>query len=516
MERYEVAIVGAGPEGLIAATALSRAGRRVIVLERQARAGGRADTVTFHPGFKASAYTDELPKISSRMFRVLDLARAGAVLAPAPASVCVSDTDTSIVFRDRERALLCLPPGSRDGYFSLRHEAEALQSAIEARSLEPPSPVPSRFFFWRRPQPYRPWPGEEWALSSLEEKLWNISDEALRLHAAADALSGRAASPFAAGTAVHLLAPGSGESGTPPCGMGTIGAALWSIAANSGAVIRCGAKVETLSIKRGRVLGVVLAGGEEISASAVLSTLDLQRTLQGLAGRDHLDSLTLARAGQYRIAGQQARVLVALDAVPDFVSPFDDPDLRASPIHIVSSFKAIAASYDFWQLGHVPPSPLVTLRVPSLTDPKLAPRGKAVMTATLSAIPCELADGTWSEARRQDLLRIVLSAAERIAPGISSRVLYAKIIAGPDIEAALDITHGDLDGGLLTPEQTLGCRPFGNDSPAMAESWRDGRTPLLGLYLAGASAAPSPVFLGLSGGRAARTILADFNTERLK
>lgn len=515
MERYDVAIVGAGPEGLIAATVLARAHRRVIVLERQARAGGRAQTVEFHPGFKASAYADELPRLPARLYRLLDLARKGALLAPAPASACVSDGGTSILFDDDERAARCIPATSREGLLSLRREVNALQLAMDARALEPPSAPSSRFFFWQRPR-YSPWPGEEWALSSLVEKLRRIPDEPQRVHLAADALSGRAASPFAAGSAVHLLAPGTGKSGIASSGLGALGAALWSIAANAGAVIRCGAEVTSLSVYRGRTKGVVLAGGEEVAAPAVLSTLDARRTLLSLAGRAHLDATTYTRAGLYRIQGQQTRILIALDSVPDLLPPLDGPDLRSGPIHVVSSLNAIAASHDSWQRGHVPPSPLVTLRLPSFTDSKLAPPGKAVMTAILSAIPCNLADGAWSEARRGDLLRIALSAAERIAPGISARVVAQRIITGPDIETALNATHGDLDGGLLTPEQMLGFRPFGDGSARWVNSWCDGRTPLKGLYLGGQSAAPSPVFLGVSGGRAARTILSDLEMERVR
>jgi phytoene dehydrogenase-like protein len=516
MERYDVAIIGAGPEGLVAATALARADRRVIVLERQGRAGGRAETYEFHPGFKASPYADEFAAIPSRLFRALELAKAGALLAPAPASACVSDAGTSIIFADDARASCAVPSLSRDGFLSLRREVDLLKLAIDARALEPPVGPEPRFAFWRR-RPHAPWPGEDWAAPSLDECLRaRIPDGSLRLHVAADALAGRAASPFLAGTALHLLAPGSGRSGMAAGGMGTLGAALWTVAANAGAVIRCGNAVQAIRVRRGRVIGVTLAGGEEIPATAVLSTLDLKQTFLSLIAPGDLGDTAIARVGQYRVAGQQARVLIALDAPPEFVAPLDDADVRLGPIHVIASFEALGAAHGSWQAGLVPEAPLVTLRVPSLADPRLAPPGKAVMTATISTIPCNLAEGTWTQGRREALAKLALAAAERVAPGVTQRVLSGRTIVAPDIEKVLGLTDGDLDGGAFTPDQALGFRPFGDGSAHWANAWRDSRTPISGLYLGGPSAAPSPVLFGVSGGRAARTILVDFDTERLK
>jgi phytoene dehydrogenase-like protein len=60
--RFDVAIIGAGADGLAAAALLARAGQTVAVLERAAHAGGRCVTSTFAPGFYASPYADTVPK----------------------------------------------------------------------------------------------------------------------------------------------------------------------------------------------------------------------------------------------------------------------------------------------------------------------------------------------------------------------------------------------------------------------------------------------------------------------
>ena len=85
--------------------------------------------------------------------------------------------------------------------------------------------------------------------------------------------------------------------------------------------------------------------------------------------------------------------------------------------------------------------------------------------------------------------------------------MASEAIIAPDIEAVLGATRGDLDGGEIAPDQVLGFRPFAD--------WRDGRTPVDGLYLGGPSAAPAPFFLGASGARAAAALIADFRAGRL-
>ena len=61
MNSCDVIIIGAGHNGLVGATYLARAGRRVLVLERRELVGGCAVSEELWPGFKVStAYVNRL------------------------------------------------------------------------------------------------------------------------------------------------------------------------------------------------------------------------------------------------------------------------------------------------------------------------------------------------------------------------------------------------------------------------------------------------------------------------
>ncbi len=435
----------------------------------------------------------------------MDLPRHGGIFMPTPASTCLSANGTTVIYRD---TLRMAQSAGRSGsaLVKLCQEVSRARAAIIKRS-EGVASNPGSTHTWRIPR-RRPWPGEAWAGFSLAEALnASLTDSNLSLHLASHVLSGSAVSPHVMGTALHLLR-GVEASGLPRGGLASLARALDHAARAASAKIRLQAEVTGIRVRKGMASTVVLSGGEEIAGRAIISTLDLKHTFLDLVDWNDLPQFFAKRISQFRIAGSTARVLFALEAPPEFEFAAQARELALGPIHVADSFASLARVHSNWRAGILAENLPVTLRVPSLTDPSLAPTGCAVMTATIGGVPGRLLDGEWNADKRGELIKIALLAAERAAPGTVARVIAAKAVIAKDVEDELGWTAGDYLGGELAPDQALGFRPFAQ--------WQDGRTAIRGLYLGGPSSAPSPFFLGASGAQAAASLIADIKSRHLR
>ena len=478
--RYDAAIIGAGTNGLAAAAVLARAGLRVIVLERAERCGGRCATREFHPGFRASPFCDEIAPVPAQIFRALDLARHGGIFLTPPNS------------------LPHMSEESGDAIARLNARIEGSVSGFRARALADAVQVRKRNWF-RANADTAPWPKEAWSAQALDDVLHEaLPDEEIRALVLAATLDGRAADPCHPGSALNLLVPRSG-SGMTMGGLETFAGALSSCARAAGAELSLGLEVSDIRHAKGCVTGIRLADGTEVEARTVISTLDLKRTFTSLFAWNELPAVASARASTFRYAPATARLLVALDAPPDLPA-----GAKASPLGVSRAARGHAA----WRGGRVSAGLPMTLRMVSADDPRLAPRGKAVLTATLGCIPRQLFDGAWSHEKRAALREQALALIESLLPGTLAHVLAADLIVPPDIEEALGVTEGDLDGGEVAPDQMFAFRGFA-DHPG-------GRTPLAGLYLGGRSAPAGTFGSCVAGFAAARAAMADLGAGYVK
>ncbi len=473
--RYDAAIIGAGADGLAAAATLAKSGLKTIVIERAEEPGGRCTTREFHPGFRAAPFCDEIAPIPAEIFWSLDLARHGVVFVPAASSTAL--------WLDRSDTLDHDDP----------HLVEARRSATAILKRAQADALPAYKFFSRQ-SAQASWlegPGMTASLSSFLAAAGAGGERAA--HVMARALAGRAAHPTLAGSALHLLAPGAGDAGMIAGGLHKLTDALATAAREAGAEIVCGLEVSDIRPGRSGIAGVRLADGSEIAARTVLSTLDVKRTFLSLFAWKDLPAAVAGRCASFRMAGSTARLLFALDGLPE-----GDRQMLSGPIYLKPGADEFAVAYVSWRDGTLAERLPISLRFPSVLDPSLCPTGAAVMTATVGCVPARLFDGAWTHEKRDALRDRVLGAIEDVFPGLRACVLASELTAPPDIEDVLGLTDGDLWGGEIAPDQMFDLRP-----------WSGPRTPMKGVYLAGPSSASAPFGTCVAGVIAARAIAAD-------
>jgi phytoene dehydrogenase-like protein len=284
-------------------------------------------------------------------------------------------------------------------------------------------------------------------------------------------------------------------------GMGAITRALAASLEASGGSVRAEAPVERILVRNGRATGVVLAGGEEITAPIVVSNLDVKRTFLESIDPKELPGEFLESVRAFKIRGSSGKLNIALDALPQFPAiPQGSPCIRGD-LHVTDTLDMLERAYDDWKEGRWSRSPYVDMLIPSQIDPTMAPDGKHYMSVFVQYCPYRLADGEWTADKRRAFGDTVIDAIARHSPNFRDLILHAEIRTPQDIENEVGLTEGNIFQGELTFDQLLFNRPL----PGYAQY----RAPLAGLYLCGASTHPGGGVMGAPGANAAGEILRD-------
>jgi len=294
-ERYDAVVVGAGHNGLVAASYLAKGGLRTLVLERRSRAGGLLTTEEIAPGVRAPVAADGVGGLRDDVVRDLGLGSHGfraiepEVVAFAPSA----DGPGLTLWRDPVRTAIELRTGTQprdaEAFVAFDRRVRSLGAFLaRVQATEPPdlaSPsladatggltLLNGLRHLGRQQLRE-------ALRVLPMSVADFVDEAVENEALRGVLGARgvryaAMGPRSAGTALNLLwdsAAGGGAAGRTVFARGgpdSLAEALVAAARSKGATIRRDADVAAIRTGRGSVEGVALASGEEIDAGIVAS-----------------------------------------------------------------------------------------------------------------------------------------------------------------------------------------------------------------------------------------------------
>ena len=523
----DVVVIGAGVNGLVAATFLAKAGLKPLVVERSDRVGGCATTDEIAPGFRGPALAHSAA-IDPAVIRSLALERHGLQIVRPEAHVFAPTLDgrALVLWADTTRASRQVAAFSaRDGerypqfLASFARIAAVLRAinAAAAPSIDDPTAgdviellkTGRRFRGLGKADAYRLLRWMPMAVADLVSE-W-FDSEPIRATVAAGGILGSFLGPWSAGSGALLLLLGAAE-GQPIAtgwsargGIGAVGDALATAARQAGVEIRTNADVRSISVDQNGVTGVVLAAGEELLARAVVSSVDPKRTLLGLVDPMQLAPDFTRRVHNVRTHGTLAKVNYAVSRLPRFAAlssrgAGEQSAALSGRVRLARDIDSIERAFDAAKYGRHADEPWIELTIPSIADTTLAPAGQHVISAYVQYAPYCLRGTNW-DAERDRLGDAATRTIAAYAPGFQSTIVARQVITPLDLERTYGLTGGHIFHGEITLDQFFVTRPL--------LGWARYRTPIQRLYLCGSGTHPGTGLNGRSGALAAKEIARD-------
>ena len=500
MTQADIIIVGAGHNGLVAAAYLAKAGKRVLVLERNAAPGGQLAAGMLGAGFDAPALHPG-GRLRPDIVRELDLARHGLSATSAAETPYVSllpdggtlrltsraddaatlDAIRRLSSRDAARwpefvAFMNAAAGWIDTVY--RTPMPRMErSEILANGL----PLASLLLKLRRlgrKDMFR-------VIRSLSMSAQEFTDdwfEAEPLKAAIGALAihGVTLGAYSAGTGYTLMHHWLNRGGLAhgKAGGGSITDALVAAVKVNGGELRTSAAVAQVPVEKQQVVGVRLANGEEIRAARVVSAADPRHTLLGLVGAPELPPEYVWHVQSIRMRGSVAKVHLRTDG---------SHGLPEGTLVVAPTLKYLEKAYDASKYGEISREPYLEVTTSGST-----------VSIHFQFAPCALKRGDW-RSEHATLEQRAIDTLAAHAPALKGSIREVRSITPLDLEQTWGVTEGDLNHGQLILDQALFMRPM--------PGWSDHRTPVDGLYLCGNGVHGGGGVSGASGRNAARVML---------
>jgi phytoene dehydrogenase-like protein len=432
--KWDAVVIGGGHNGLVCAATLARTGRKVLVLEAAGEVGGAARTEEFAPGFRVSSVAHILNRLHPDVAKTLELEKHGLELAResrAPSVALSKDGSPLVLHGAYGETLTGAGPSEQAAWQPLR--AQLLRYA---GILKP--------FLARRPPDLGGMSlletaalgqtalalkklGKEDMRDFLRVLLMNVADlldeqlEDNRLKGllAFDATLGSHLGPRSPTSLLGLyyrlageIAGSGGAQMLPKGGMGAIVAAIHASAEKAGVAVRTATPVMKIVIEKGRAVGIMLAGGEEIRARTIVSAINPATTFLDLVGAAEIDTGFERKVRNIRMKGDAAKLHLALDQPPAFAGV--DAAGHQGRLVIAPSPDHVENAFNPSKYGEFSAEPVMEITLPSLSDPWLAPDGACVLSAIVQYAPYVLKEG-WT-AGKPKLLKAIMAQLEAYAP----------------------------------------------------------------------------------------------------
>ena len=521
----DVIVVGGGHNGLVAACYLARSGLDVLVVEAHDTIGGMTATNPMAPEApdhiinEASIHASLLN--TTTVVADLELAtRFGLRMRPIdPAHVHLGPEGESIaMWRDPRRVadeIRRFSPKDAEAWLDLQRIIDAaVRIGLPMMQTSPTRPAPRNVLrsltaMVRSRRELAPI--AKWIMSSQAEVIEERFEHPMVRGPLTINLPFMSFTSDTSGWALiylgvlHQYGVAMFEGGT-----GTFPKALVRCLEAAGGRVRCGAPVEQLTVRSGRVVGVRLAGGEELVARrAVLTACSPKTTLARLLPAGTLPEKLVPRVRYIPTTSTGAtdyKLNIALRGkigLPRHQKwRGDDIDLRL-PCTTWHTHEQSLAAFDACIRGDVPEHVPGLSQITTAFDPSMAPPGHDTFWFWTGLTPADPRDG-WDVARDRITERVVKDTA-RYFEGIEELEIARRPLAQPDLARRF----WAIDGNVYHVDPII--TRFGPLRPAMGLAGYD--TPVPGLFLTGSGTHPVAGISGMPGQNSARAVLRALRKE---
>ena len=521
---HDAVVIGAGPNGLVAANHLADAGWSVLVLEAQDDVGGAVKSARdVHPDFVHDTFSAFYPLAeASPTIRSFGLEQHGLTWRHAPAVLGhpTPDGQWAVLHRDREVTAGLFDaahPGDGLAWLELCQKWDRIGDHMVKALLSPFPPVRHGLGALARLRSVG-------GLDFVQTLLTPASEIGL------SRFGGTGPGLVIAGNAGHadipLNAPGSGLMGVlmsmlgqtvgfpvPEGGAGALAQALRRRFESLGGEVRCSSEVVRIEVSGRRATAVLTADGERFAAHrAVVADIVAPHLYGRLLSPDDVPQRTTTAMRSFDLDPSTVKVDWALDGTVPWAST---PPFAPGTFHVADSVEQMTEAHGQVSARVIPAEPFMLAGQMTTSDPTRSPAGTESMWA-YTHVPqpqSSLRDaggeikGTWDRDDCERFADRMQARIERLAPGFGSKVVSRRVLGPHELEQRdANLIGGAINGGTSQLHQELIFRPV----PGLGRA----ETPIRGLYLGSASAHPGGGVHGAPGMNAARAALAHSRVRR--
>lgn len=523
-EVTDAVVIGAGPNGLVAANHLADAGWSVTVLEAGPEPGGavRTGEITVS-GFRHDLFSAFYPLAkASPAIGALELEKHGLVWRDAPLVLAhpMMDGRCAAISLDRratEDSVERFAAGDGRAWGAMMQSWDRISEPFIGALMSGFPPLRRTLDLGRRLGPLGTLRFARHALLPVRRM-------------AEEMFQGEGASLLLGGSALHAdLCPETAGSGlygwllaclgqdfgfpVPEGGAGNLAAAMVARLRDRGGEVVCNSRVDRVVVRNGRVVAVDVAGRGQVEAGrAVLADVDAPTLFLRLVGQQHLPPSYVEDLGRFQWDTSTVKVDWALSQPIPWLAP---DAAAAGTVHIADDFDNLTEYSAHLAMGLLPARPFLLFGQQSRADPTRSPEGTETAWA-YTHIPRRLRGdaagvlrtvGGGDEPWLAGFVERIEKRVEALAPGFRDTILGRHVFAPAGMEATNpNLDMGAIGGGTAQIHQQLIFRPV----PGFGRP----ETPITGLYLASSSAHPGAGVHGVAGANAARAALLPLATTR--